>query len=481
MPTLLVIDDEPVIQHAFRRAFQEETVKVAVAATAGEGLAAIQAHPPDVVILDLNLPDLSGLEVYRRIQKIDARLPVIFITGHGTTDTAIETLKQGAFDFLFKPLELDQLRTVVKAALDISRLMHVPVRTAGEEPPAGSSDVLVGHSPQMLKVYKAIGRVSTQDVTVLIQGESGTGKELVARAIYQHSSRAHAPFLALNCAAIPENLLESELFGHERGSFTGADRKRIGKFEQCHGGTLFLDEIGDMPALTQTKILRLLQEQSFERVGGNETIKTDVRVIAATNRDLEALVAEGTFRNDLFYRLSVYTIQLPPLRERLDDLPLLLDHFIRRYAQEYRKEIKDVLPETLELLLGYSWPGNIRELESVVKKALLEATGQVLLPAFLPPLTERGSPTSPAIAGNFWDTFIVQRLQAGSETLYAEALEAMERELLTRVLRHTRGNQLQAARLLGITRSSLRHKLRTLNLVIESTVAAGDGPDGDAD
>ena len=245
---------------------------------------------------------------------------------------------------------------------------------------------IVGSCPAMHEVYKAIGRVAAQTVPVLITGESGTGKELVARAIYQHGPRAKAPFLALNCAAIPEQLLESELFGHEKGAFTGADRRRIGKFEQCHGGTILLDEIGDMPLALQAKVLRLLEEQAFERVGGNDTIRTDVRLIAATNRDLKDWSAKGKYRPDLYYRLSVFTIQLPPLRERADDLSLLVQHYLRRFCRELGREVQQVAPEALERLRGYSWPGNIRELQSVLKQALLQATGTVLLPAFLPPL-----------------------------------------------------------------------------------------------
>jgi two-component system nitrogen regulation response regulator GlnG len=468
---LLVIDDELPIQHAFRRAFQDQAVDVLTAETAAAGIDVIRQKHPDAVVLDLNLPDRSGLDAYRSIQEIDARIPVIFITGHGTTDTAIEAVKRGAYDFLFKPLELLQLREVVKSALEVSRRMNVPVVTLAEESPNDLVDVLIGRCQQMQKVYRAIGRVAPQDVTVLIEGESGTGKELVARAIYQHSKRAHAPFLALNCAAIPENLLESELFGHEKGAFTGAERKRIGKFEQCHGGTLFLDEIGDMPPLTQTKILRLLQEQRFERVGGNEMIETDVRVIAATNRNLELIVRNGEFRSDLYYRIAGYTIQLPPLRERLDDMPLLVNHFVRRYSREFDKNIQKIADDTLAILKQYSWPGNVRELESVLRKAILEATGPVLLPAFLPPLPSHERPKASETESPYWESFVQQRLQAGSNNLYGEARDLMERELLSRVLEHTNGNQLQAAKILGITRGSLRHKLRALNVAIEMTIA----------
>jgi two-component system nitrogen regulation response regulator GlnG len=473
MPVLLVIDDEPSILQAFRRAFREPEVALLTASSAAEGIEAVAQGRPEVVILDINLPDLPGLQVFRHIRELDARIPVIFITGHGTTDTAIEAIKLGAYDYLLKPLELAPLRALVDRAFEISRLMHVPAVLAGEEPVPGPSDVLIGRCLAMQEVYKAIGRVASQDVTVLILGESGTGKELVARAIYQHSKRASGPFLAINCGAIPETLLESELFGHEKGAFTGAERKRIGKFEQCSGGTLFLDEIGDMTPLTQTKLLRLLQEQRFERVGGSETIQTDVRLIAATNRNLEALVAAGDFRGDLFYRLSVFTIRLPPLRERGDDLPLLVDHLIKRYRHELGKDVQQASPETLAILQRYPWPGNVRELQSVLKQAILQATGPVLIPEFLPATVREGErPAEPSDSSGFpdWDRFINDRLQAGSQDLYAEALAAMERHLVTRVLREVGGNQVQAARILGITRGSLRNKIRSLGITIERAV-----------
>src|SRR5258707_2995830 len=262
--------------------------------------------------------------------------------------------------------------------------MRQPAVVLESAPDPDVDGAIVGSCPAKREVYKAIGRVGNQDVPVLITGESGTGKELVGRAIYQHGPRAKGPFLALNCAAIPENLLESELFGHEKGAFTGADRRRIGKFEQCNGGTLFLDEIGDMPPATQARMLRVLQEQAFERVGGNETVRTDVRLIAATHRDLKARSAEGKFRPDLYYRLGVFTIHLPPLRERGDDLPLLVQHYVRRFSRELGREVREVAPETLEHLRRYGWPGNIRELQSVLKQALLQASGAILLPAFLP-------------------------------------------------------------------------------------------------
>jgi two-component system nitrogen regulation response regulator GlnG len=319
-------------------------------------------------------------------------------------------------------------------------------------------------------VYKAIGRVAAQDVPVLITGESGTGKELVARAVYQHSPRGKAPFFALNCAAIPENLIESELFGHEKGAFTGADRRRIGKFEQCNGGTLFLDEIGDMPLALQAKMLRVLQEQAFARVGGNETVRTDVRLIAATHRDLQAWADEGKFRPDLYYRLEVFAIHLPPLRERGEDLPLLVRYYLRRFSCDLGREVREIAPEALERLRSYSWPGNVRELQSVLKRALLQAHGTTLLAAFLPVL--RGEPPEPvrafpsAVGDSNLETFIRLGLASGGDDLYAEMHRQLDRLLLTCILEETGGNQLQASRRLGIGRETLRRRLSELGLQV---------------
>ncbi len=481
MPTLLVVDDEPSILHFFRRAFPGPEVTLLTASSAAEGVGTAARERPEVVILDVNLPDGSGLEAFRKIHAADPKIPVIFITGHGTTATAIEAMRMGAYEYLLKPLELDQLTDLVSRAFAISRLMRVPAVVPEDPQPEEDSEALVGRSAAMQEVYKAIGRVAPQDVTVLILGESGTGKELVARAIYHYSERSQGPFLAINCAAIPESLLESELFGHEKGAFTGAERRRIGKFEQCNGGTLFLDEIGDMTPLTQTKILRVLQGQQFERVGGNEPIKADVRLIAATNRDLEAMVAEGTFRGDLYYRLNVFTIRLPALRERGDDLPLLAEHFVRRFARELRKEVRGVAPEAMEMLRRYPWPGNVRELQSVLKQALLQATGPVLMPEFLPAAL-RGREDGPGAeaAFDFGDLtgFVQDRLHAGTTALYAEFQALTERHLFTEVLRHTGGNQSQAAKALGITRGTLRARLTALGIQVERPSAAEAGAPG---
>jgi two-component system nitrogen regulation response regulator GlnG len=479
MPTLLVVDDEPAILVAFRRAYRNAALEVATAEAASEGLALFEERRPDVVVLDVQLPDQSGLDLFRRIRAVDARTPVIFITGKTTTDTAIEAMKLGAYDYLFKPLELGPLRQTIDRALALSRLVHTPAIVAEGEAVDDRADAIIGRCPAMLQVYKAIGRVADQDVTALITGETGTGKELVARAIYQHSRRAAGPFLAINCAAIPEHLLESELFGHEKGAFTGADRSRIGKFEQCTGGTLFLDEVGDMSPLTQSKLLRVLQEQRFERLGGNETIQTDVRLLAATNRDLEAMVARGRFRQDLFYRLSVFCIHLPPLRERGDDLILLVQHYIRRFSRELGKEVQSVAPEAMELLRHYAWPGNVRELQSVLKQALLQATGSILVPDFLPAALLKRGQNGPVAADESTPLlqYIEEQLTAGTENLYEQSLRRMERILLGRVLQHTNGNQVQAAKILGITRGSLRNKLRELGITIARTVEGSEEAD----
>jgi DNA-binding NtrC family response regulator len=466
MAHLLLIDDDPVmIPGQVRQAFPTPPHQVEVTGTGAEGLRRAGAGAPDVILLDLRLPDQSGLEVYQQIRQNDARIPVIFITMAKGADAAIEAMKQGAYDYLFKPLDLHQLRRVVGEALEVGQRMRQPAVVAETAPDPDVDGAIVGSCPAMREVYKAIGRVAAQDVPVLITGESGTGKELVARAIYQHGPRAKGPFLALNCAAIPENLLESEVFGHEKGAFTGADRRRIGKFEQCNGGTIILDEIGDMPLALQAKILRLLQEQAFERVGGNETVRTDVRLIAATHRDLEALSTEGKFRPDLYYRLGVFTIHLPPLRERGDDLPMLVHHYVRRFNRELGREVREIAAEAMERLSSHPWPGNIRELQSVLKQALLRSTGPVLIPAFLP--SPMGAPRTATLSADEsapLESFIRQRLQAGSNDLYEATLRRVEQFLLPLVLQSTGGNKVQAARILGINRLTLRTKLREMGL-----------------
>jgi DNA-binding NtrC family response regulator len=453
---LLIDDDQTFVTEQVRRTFPSPQHAVRYAVTGAEGVALVRREPPDVVLLDVNLPDGSGIEFYRQIRAIDARIPVVFITMAKTADTAIEAMKLGAFNYLNKPLDLRQLRQTVLEALEVAARMTAQV--VMDESGAQADGALLGASAAMLETYKAIGRVAPQDVTVLITGESGTGKELVARAIYQHSARARAPFLALNCAAIPDGLLESELFGHEKGAFTGAERRRVGKFEQCSGGTLLLDEIGDMPLHLQAKILRVLQEQCFERVGGSETLRTDVRLIAATHRDLRARAAQEKFRADLFYRLGVFTIHLPPLRERAEDLPVLVRYYLRRFSRELGREVSDVSDDALALLSAYRWPGNVRELQSVLKQALLRARGSVLLPAFLPELAASAA-ASDTLA---LDAFITEQLARGTRQLYADTIARVDKLLMERVLAHTGGNQREASRVLGIARQTMRSKLRAI-------------------
>jgi two-component system nitrogen regulation response regulator GlnG len=465
---LLVIDDDSaVLPEQLRRAFPSPSHQLRVAPTAGAALEYVRTGSIDVIVLDLCLTDQSGLEVYQAIRAIDARIPVIALTSIHRPSAAIEAMKQGAYDCLFKPLDPQQLRRVVGQALEVARRVRQSAEEVATGMDADTDGAIIGACPAMSEVYKAIGRVAGQDVPVLITGESGTGKELVARAIHQHGSRANAPFLALNCAAIPEQLLESELFGHERGAFTGADRRRIGKFEQCSGGTIFLDEVGDMPSALQGKVLRLLQDQTFERVGGNETIRTDVRIIAATHRDLKSWSAEGRFRPDLYYRLGVFTVQLPPLRERADDLPLLVRHFVRRYSHELGRDVRAVAPETLERLRRYPWPGNVRELQSVLKQALLRARGPVLLPAFVPDSFDGVGPTSPdgpPVRLPALELYVRERLRADTRDLYTEGHRAVDKVLLPLVMEHTRGNQSQAAVVLGIARQTLRQRLQEAGL-----------------
>ncbi|TWT31314.1 Nitrogen assimilation regulatory protein [Posidoniimonas corsicana] len=497
MPRLLSIDDDRSVHHLVTKALEDTGVEVVPALTARGGVDAIEAERPDAVLLDVMLPDMSGLDAFRLIRQIDSRLPVIIVTAAGSSETAIEAMKLGAFDYLTKPIDVDNLERLVGHAIESRRLASVPVGMADLTEPQDRGDAFVGRCEAMQEVFKSVGRVAPQSVPVLIRGESGTGKELVARAIYQHGARSEAPFLAVNCAALSETLLESELFGHEKGAFTGAESRRIGKFEQCDGGTIFLDEVGDMSPAVQSKVLRLLQQQTFERVGGNTTIKSDVRIVSATNRDLESMCEEGEFRNDLFYRLNGYTITLPPLRDRGDDRVMLLQHFLAQLNKELGREVQGVAPDAMRRLLDYDWPGNVREMQSVVKQAMLHCSGPVLMASALPqevtagPMRPRKSapaaephgegdpgssnghvaegeqaPANGSPAANGLGEFISSQIAAGSGDLYAATLAAMEKQLLSRVLSHTGGNQSEASRILGITRGSLRNKIRSNGIVI---------------
>jgi two-component system nitrogen regulation response regulator GlnG len=482
VPKLLIIDDEPNLLYSLKRSLETDELEVITAATAESGIAAVREQEPDAVILDVRLPDMSGLDAFNCIHEIDARIPVVIITAFSTTETAIEAMKRGAFEYLMKPVEFDKLLSIIENAIEISRMSRVPATFEIEGNGDANADQIVGRSHAMQEVYKAIGQVAPQDVNALVLGESGTGKEMVARAIYQHSRRAERPFLAINCAALPENLLESELFGHERGSFTGADKRRIGKFEQVDRGTIFLDEIGDMTPATQAKVLRLLQDGSFERVGSNETIQVDVRIIAATNRNLLEMVKEGTFREDLYYRLSTFTIELPPLRERTDDIPIFVEHFIRLFNRDLHKRIRSVAPDAMARLQQYPWPGNVRELQSAMKHALVRNVGEVLTAASLPATCRGDERTGTGDFASKLDVakirqFVKELLSENQPNIYQKLHSEVDRILLPEVLNHADGNQAQASEILGIARSTLRSKITDLGLTFEKRLRADSGHD----
>ncbi len=471
MPTLLVIDDEAGIRFTIREVLQNPELRVLTAENSTEGLRLTREEAPDVVLLDIRLAGESGLEVFHGLRAIDPKLLVVFITGHGTAETAIEAMKLGAFDYLVKPLDLAELKNVVEQALKISHLVHVPAAVESDEQLSETSDRLIGSAPAMQSLFKQMGRVAPLDVSVLLLGESGIGKELVARAIYHHSRRSQGPFLAINCAAIPETLLESELFGHEKGAFTGADRQRIGKFEQCHKGTIFLDEVGDMPLATQAKMLRLLQDGQFQRVGGNETLKVDVRIVAATNQNLDAMIAENRFRRDLYYRIRGVTLNLPPLRERQEDIAELAHYFLFRLNRQLGTAVQTISSDALELLERHSWPGNVRELQSVLREALIVATGPTLLPEFLSLSTPPApTETEPAVsvdphATTDWNSLasaLDEGMKANQPELYRHLIQRFDALVLNNVMRSVGGLQSRAAETLGLSRPTLRAKLRLL-------------------
>jgi DNA-binding NtrC family response regulator len=463
-PRILLVEDDAGTASALQKVLQAEGYGVDLAERGDSGLAQAKSRSFDLVLTDLKLPGVGGLELVAQLRAAKPKLPIIIMTAHGTTDTAIEATKLGAYEYLTKPFEADDLLELVASAVAHSRLMSEPVEM-GEARSARFA--IIGGSRIMQGIYKEIGRVAATLATVLIRGATGTGKELIARAIYQHSDRADKPFIAVNCAAIPETLLESELFGHERGSFTGAQARRIGRFEQAHGGTIFLDEIGDLNANTQSKLLRVLQERCIQRLGGDATIPVDVRVLAATHRDLEAAIREREFREDLYYRLSVVTIHLPALSERAEDIPDLVKFFINRYAEEFGVETPAIQPEAVSLLQGQAWPGNVRELENVVRQSLLlarpfaislEHVRQVLSKDHKPPAVE--SQTHAAYV-----TDLLVRAQRGeAQNAYQRMIADLEPELFTQAIRLARGNQAKAARWLGVSRLRMREKLIQLGL-----------------
>lgn len=463
-PKLLLVEDDTNIATGLQKVMRANGYEVTALSRGDTGLERALAEQFDVVVTDLKLPGLDGLELVRQLHQAKPKLPIILITAHGTTEVAIEATKWGAFDYVPKPFEVDELLDLTAKALESSRLMSEPVEM-GEA--ASSRTAIVGKSRVMQSIYKEIGRIAATSVTVLIRGDTGTGKELIARAIYQHSDRAAAPFIAINCAAIPEALLESELFGHERGSFTGADARRIGRFEQANGGTIFLDEIGDMNANLQAKLLRVLQEKTVQRVGGRENVPVDVRIIAATHRDLEAAIRERLFREDLFYRLSVVTIKLPPLAQRSDDIPDMIRYFLRRFGPEAGVPSPSITPEAIAFLQSQNWPGNVRELENTVRKALLfardytislEHVKEVVAKAREPVATSQQSHAA-------YITELMDQVERGeTQNAFAKMLADLEPELYSQAINRAHGNLTKAAQWLGVTRLKMREKLKEFGL-----------------
>jgi DNA-binding NtrC family response regulator len=462
---ILLIEDDAGISDTLQRVLAGEGHEVTVEKRGDDGLARAAANSFNLVITDLRLPGLTGLELIRQLHAAQPRLPIILTTAFGTTDIAIEATKLGAFDYLLKPFNMPQLLDLIQKAARSNRLMSEPV-ALGE---AGAArDALVGHGEAMQAIYKEIGRIASKPVNVLIRGETGTGKELIARAIYQHGDRANAPFIAINCAAIPETLLESELFGHERGAFTGAQARRIGRFEQAGSGTIFLDEVGDMTLGTQVKLVRVLQEKCLQRLGGKETIPVDARVIAATHRDLESAIRQKQFREDLYYRLNVVVISLPPLRQRREDIPDLIRYFLQKHGPPLGSATPSIHPEAIEFLQGQAWPGNVRELENVIRKALLQAQNYTInLDHARAALNKSTGPVCSAdhSLGEYVDDLLAAARRGELTDAHARVLESAERELFARAIAQAQGNQARAARWLGVTRVTMKAKLVQFGLM----------------
>jgi DNA-binding NtrC family response regulator len=465
-PKILLIEDDHGAALALQKVLNAQGYQVTWTELAGDGLKVAHQGACDLVITDLMLPDLSGMDVVKELCATRPALAIIVMTAHGTTDTAIEATRLGAYDYLVKPFEVEEALRIVAKGLAQSALRTEPVETLGHD---SRPSVLNGQSKVMQAIYKEIGRVAATSVMVLIRGQTGTGKELVARAIHQHSDRAGKQFVAVNCAAVPETLLESELFGHERGAFTGAHTRRIGRFELAHRGTIFLDEIGDLSPGTQAKLLRVLQQRTIQRVGGNEVIPVDARVLAATHRDLETAIENGAFREDLFYRLSVVTIRLPSLAQRREDIPGLVKFFIRRYARDFGITSPRLQPEAISELQSQSWPGNVRELENVVQRALLMARphGSINLEHIREASAKEANGNSIL---NLTTSAYIRSLLAcaqdgqDSDGTYSKMIAGLEPELFEQAIRLARGNKSQAARWLGVTRLKLREKLSEFGL-----------------
>jgi len=442
LATVLVADDEPSLREALRQFLQQEGFSVLLAEDGLEASALLAQEEADLAICDLRMPRMGGMELLKSLRERDPELPIIIMTGFGTIEAAIEAIKAGAFDFITKPFKLDRLRILIQNALERRRLYHENRYLREQLETRYSFANLIGKSPRMQELFRLIRQVAPTDSTVLIQGKSGTGKELVAKAIHFYSPRKARPFVSLNCGSLAETLLESELFGHLRGAFTGAITSKRGLIQEAEGGTLFLDEVGDMPPSMQVKLLRALQDGEIRPVGGTQTVKVNVRFISATNRDLSQAVKEGRFREDLYYRLNVISLTLPDLVERKEDIPLLAHHFLHKYACSLKKEIRGFSPAALAALLDYSWPGNVRELENCIERAVVLAQGEEILLSDLPPSLRQGQ-GQPSFSFQIPIT-----------------LAELEKEAIQRTLRYAQGNKVMAARLLGISPRTLYRRLK---------------------
>lgn len=470
---ILIADDEENIRWVLKKGLEKEGYSVLTVDSAIKAIEKLKKEYFDVIFMDIRMPQMNGLEALGKLKEINPDALIIIITAYGSMKTAIEAMQKGAYDYLTKPFDMEEVKLITRRALNTKALSREVTHLR-----EGIMDVLefgtiVGNSPRMQEVYKAIGKTANTDVTVLLRGESGTGKELVARAIHHHSRRVGKPFVTVNCAAIPSTLLESELFGYEKGAFTDAHQRRFGKFELATEGTIFLDEIGDMTLDLQTKILRILQEKEFERVGGSETIKVNVRVIAATNKNLEEEMQKGSFREDLYYRLNVVSIYLPPLRERREDIPALIDYFIAKYSKDLG--VKYISSEALDLLVRYNWPGNVRELENIVQRAMVMTTTNTILPENIP-LTISPSEMEPVrFDGTSLEKMVEKKLSEciknfrGLErgNLHSLVVSLVEKPMIEVVLKEMKYNQIKAANLLGINRNTLRKKIKELGISLE--------------
>ncbi|OJT17685.1 DNA-binding response regulator [Archangium sp. Cb G35] len=457
MAKILVIDDEANLRKVLAAMLRRDGFDVTVAADGEQGLAEFNKNGADIVVTDLVMPKAGGMEVLRAVNAANPDVPVIIITAHGTVDSAVEAIKAGAFDYVTKPFDQSELSAVIAKAAKAHDVAQRSVRAD-----AKARAAIIGESPQLQEVFKIIDKVADTPSTVLINGESGTGKELVASALHGASSRRDKPFIKINCAAIPHNLLESELFGYERGAFTGAVTSKPGRFELADGGTLFLDEIGEIPVEMQVKLLRALQEGEFERVGGIKTTRVDVRLIAATNRDLQAEIETGRFRKDLYYRLAVVPIVLPPLRERRADIPMLAGHFVEKYNRKLNKKIESISDDAMALLQAYNWPGNIRELENLIERVLLFADGPTITAKDLPDPVRQGSGTpAPALSAAPLEA---STGEGGLKDIVRMKAAELEKDLITKALEETGGNVTRAAKLLQISRKSLQTKMKEFGL-----------------